>query len=211
MGQVEDADGHQEKARAAVDLLAEGEIDVGLLEFDLAVLAVAGDGVLELELGYERDAVGEIVIEVKDEPMEIKFLLAVEVVVMQLAIAADAGPVGPAVAARRVAVAHLLEHIADDLDFLVGRLCLVAGARQLGLKLFDLPLLLLDDAPHFLGIGGVGRTGRKDNHQPGQESQTALRVEFHRVAPLVLLVAMSLIRRMGQFYRIRTRMTMILI
>jgi hypothetical protein len=58
---VDDADRHQDQAGTQVQAAAEQAVDVGLLDLDLAGVIGRRDGVLDLDLGVEADAVGEVV------------------------------------------------------------------------------------------------------------------------------------------------------
>ena len=57
---VDDADRHQQHAGADVERARQQEVDVGLLELELAgFLEALDEGVLELQLADEADAIGE--------------------------------------------------------------------------------------------------------------------------------------------------------
>ena len=69
---VDDADGHQQLACADAEAAVDEEIEVGLLELELAfVFAAFDECVLDFELRYEPDAVREAVGEQQHEPAEV--------------------------------------------------------------------------------------------------------------------------------------------
>ena len=70
---VDDADRHQHHARAHVEAAREQEVDVGLLELQLAgFLEPFDQRVLQLQLADESDAVAEAVREEQHEAMEVE-------------------------------------------------------------------------------------------------------------------------------------------
>ena len=72
MALVDDADGHEQLARADVEPAVDEEIEVRLFELELAFLFAAfDDRVLDFELGDEADAIGEAVGEQQHEPAEV--------------------------------------------------------------------------------------------------------------------------------------------
>ncbi len=72
MALVDDADGHEQLARADAEPAVDEEIEVRLFELELAFLFAAfDDRVLDFELRDEADAIGEAVGEEQDEAPEV--------------------------------------------------------------------------------------------------------------------------------------------
>ena len=70
---VDDADRHQHHARAQVEPARQQEVDVGLLELQLAALFEPFDErVLQLELADEPETRREGVVQQQDEPVEVE-------------------------------------------------------------------------------------------------------------------------------------------
>ena len=72
MALVDDADRDEQLAGADVEAPVEQEVEVRLFQLEFAlVVAAFDDGVLDLELGDEADAIGEPVGEEQDEAAEV--------------------------------------------------------------------------------------------------------------------------------------------
>ena len=133
MGLVENTHGDQEQARLHAHVAAQVVFYVGLLQFNFAVLAVAGDRVLQFHLGEHPGGVAELVPEVEHEAVKIQLVLVAavvifvgQVVVVHLAVAADLGALGPA-GRQRMAARHqaLLDHAGGGFHLDAGFLDLV--------------------------------------------------------------------------------------
>ena len=85
--------GIEQHARADVERARQQEVDVGLLQLQLARLLEAFDeGVLELELADEADAVGELVRDQQHEAMEVELaVLELRLVVLEVHVAREPG------------------------------------------------------------------------------------------------------------------------
>ena len=166
VGLVENTHGDQEQARLHAHVAAQVVFYVGLLQFNFAVLAVAGDRVLQFHLGEHPGGVAELVPEVEHEAVKIQLVLVAavvifvgQVVVVHLAVAADLGALGPA-GRQRMAARHqaLLDHAGGGFHLDAGFLDLVVRRGDLLLEPGNFRLLLLNDGPHLLGRGR-GRDG----------------------------------------------------
>jgi len=199
---VEEASRDQEQAGAGAQALVEVHFQIALLEIDTAVEVGIDGRMFVFDLGEETDPIGELVTEEQNGAVEIDLVLVrgaavpIEVVVVQLAVAADDGAPGLAVFERAVrcpergfpllarcggACGEFVEHLARGLDLLLRGL-------ELALELLDLLLLLLDDAPHILGAregGGLARAR-------GGGDQCAQQSSFHRVFLLVAFECIAL-------------------
>ena len=144
---IERADRQQEQAGFCRQSIAEHEVDVCLLEFNLARCTVSCERMFEFEFGEKADAVGELVAEEQHEAMEIDLsevacaVIGIEIVVMQFAVAADRG------ARSRRGRRDRFDVVAGRFNFLVGHGELGIGGRELLPELGDLLLLLLHDRP----------------------------------------------------------------
>ena len=155
-------------------------ITVLILGLDLGRLQ---EGVLELELRVEADAVVELMAEVDHEPVEIHLVrldtgfIVVQVVVVQLAVAANPSAIDPA----RRGLGFLLGRfhgLGGGFDLLLGGLDAFRGGTHLALGLFELRLQLvdglllgLDDPPHLLGARRSRRPGSQRDDRRGQEAR----------------------------------------
>src|SRR5262249_39072635 len=75
-----------------VHRIAELVVDPSLLDLDFALVVLADDGMLELDLGMEREPLVEAVMDADHEAPEVGLggtLIALVVVVVELAVAAD--------------------------------------------------------------------------------------------------------------------------
>jgi hypothetical protein len=74
---VDDANRHEQHSRANVERAGQQEVDIRLLEFQLALLfQTLDDSVLELQLADEPDLFREGVCDQQDEAMEIQLGVA---------------------------------------------------------------------------------------------------------------------------------------
>ena len=90
---VDDADRHQQHAGPDVEAAREQEVEIGLLELELAgLLESLDEGVLQLELADEADAVGEPVGDEQHEAVEVELgVLVVDVVEVEVHVARQPG------------------------------------------------------------------------------------------------------------------------
>ncbi len=94
---VDEAERHQEQAGADIGGVRDLIVQIGLLDLGLALVAGAGDGVLDLELAVEADAVAEAVAEEQHEALEVGLVAAAVLqigAIGDLAVAADGGGAG---------------------------------------------------------------------------------------------------------------------
>ena len=75
---VDDAHGHEQHAGAHVEAARQQEVDVGLLQFQLAgFFEPLDEGVLQFQLADEADPVGEAVRDEQDEAVEVQHAVLV--------------------------------------------------------------------------------------------------------------------------------------
>jgi hypothetical protein len=109
---VEDADRQQEQAELRVLGFEQVALDVGLFELDLALLALAGDGVFEFHFREQARPGVELVPDEQHEAVKVDLVLALKTVPVHLAVAAEAGLVGPRWPARSGFLARLFHRLA---------------------------------------------------------------------------------------------------
>ena len=88
---VDDADRHQQHAGADVEAARQQEVHVRLFQFELAGFFEAFDqGVFELDLAHEADAIAELVRDEQDEAVEVEAaVLLFDLVEMEVHVARD--------------------------------------------------------------------------------------------------------------------------
>ena len=177
MGDVDDADRQDVEARADAVMGIDVELEPRLLELDLARPILRGQRVLQLELGSEANGIGEFVVEVKHEAMKVHAVavvgitvgndgVVIEVIVMQLTIAANGGALGPRRGDRSAAESLPLDGIRRRLDglgvlfelgcgggeFLLGTCNSGDGLIELPAQCLDSALLSLHDLPQLIDV-----------------------------------------------------------
>ena len=176
---VENADRDQKQSGFGTMIVIQIKFDIGLLNFNFTFFAFTGEGVFNLQFGEKARARIEFVAEEQHETMEVDFFLvgcaafALQIVVMQLAVAAQAGLVGPRCFAGGRAAGNFFHLLARRVDFLFGRFelafkFLVFGFQRVQAGFHRLQAFF--DA--HIGVGG----GAHGGHHCGSKNGTDKRV-----------------------------------